>query len=284
VVLVEDPAARRVGLVPVHPVEDHPAAVDQEPVAADLHRTETEPQGHGLRGRGHRRVVPEGQLGRPRPYVADVERAHLGRRRPGLLDAESRHPQGDREGSRFRGDLGIDAPAAAGVAGAQPDVLQAAGRAGDQGDVAEDPRQPPLVLVLEIAGGRPLVHAHRDHVVARPQRGAHVELVGQPAAARRADLGAVHPDAEERLDAVEPQHDPPVTEPVRGHLDAAAVVAGRVLVGHVRSVDGERVLDVGVDRFAVRPGQHPVRRHGELVPAAVVEAVGREIRRRRRRR
>ena len=62
------------------------------------------------------------------------------------------------------------------------------------------------------------------------------------------------------------------------------VVAGRVLVRHVRRVDGERVAHVRVGRRAVAV-QLPVRRDGQPVPAGVVEpALGEVLRRVRARR
>ena len=64
-------------------------------------------------------------------------------------------------------------------------------------------------------------------------------------------------------------------------LEAPAVIGGRVVVGDVRDVDRERVLDVGVDRLAVRAvapvverRQHPVRGDRDRCPSvrsAVVE-------------
>jgi len=98
--------------------------------------------------------------------------------------------------SRAATSAGV-APAPVVEAGPQPDVLDAPGRPGEQGDVAEDARQPPLVLVLDIAGGGPLVYADGDDVVARAHGGRHVELVGQPAATGTADLHAVHPHPEQ---------------------------------------------------------------------------------------
>jgi hypothetical protein len=234
VLLVEDPAPLGVGLVAVHPAEDDPAAVDEEPVAADLHAAEADPHRDGLGSARDRRLVQPRPLGGPGPHRGRRQRRHVRGTRPHLLDAEFRDAQGDGECLRARGDLGVDPPVPVLVAGAQPDVLDAAGGAGVQGDVAEDARQPPLVLVLDVAGRRPLVHPHRDDVVTRPDGRGDVELVGQPAAARVADLLAVDPDPEQRLHPVEAQHDPLGVLPAAGQVEVAAVVAGRVLVTVLR--------------------------------------------------
>ena len=57
------------------------------------------------------------------------------------------------------------------------------------------PGQPPHVLVLQVAAGRPLVHPHREHVAARCRRASvDVELGRQPLPLARPSLGAVEPD------------------------------------------------------------------------------------------
>ena len=119
-----------------------------------------------------------------------------------------------------------------------------------------------------------MVHAHVQDVATRHGLVGHVQLLGQPAAAHHADLDAVQGDDGDRLDAVEPQVDP-VAEPV-GEVERDAVVAGRVLVGHVRRLDGEREVDVRVDRPppVLAPLEHPMAGDGDRVPARVVEVDG----------
>ena len=109
VLLVEDAAALGMGLVAVHPVEDDAAAVDQEPVAADLDRAETHPQRDALRGRATR-WRRTGEAARPtRARTPSTStRGHVGRRGPDVLDAEFGDAQGDREGGRVGGDLRLD--------------------------------------------------------------------------------------------------------------------------------------------------------------------------------
>ncbi len=274
-VLVEDPAAIGVRLVPVHSVEDQPFAVDQQPVAGDLDGAEAEPQPHGLTGGGDRGVVEPRQLRRPGLHRAGVDTRHLGRRMPGHLDAQLGHPQGHRVGVVGGHDLGTDRAPSGVVIGAQPDVVQGARGAGEQRHVAEDARQPPLVLVLQVAGRRPLVHAHHQQVLAGADGMGHVELLRQPAARPDADLDPVQPDPVARLDPVEAQQHRRRAGEVRGQREAPAVVAGRVVVRHERGFDRERELHIGVDRTPVASAtvQHPMGRDGELVPAGVVEAV-----------
>ncbi len=281
--LVEHPPTDRVGLVAVHAAEDQPVAVHQEAVAHDAHVTEPQPQAHRLPGRAHGGRVEAGRLGGPRLDPADVEGAELGRAREGALHAELGHADGDRVGVLAGDQARVQRaaprrPARGGVRGVQPDLVQRTPGTGEQGDRAEDAGQPPLVLVLDVARGRPLVDADGQHVRARPQRVGDVELLHQAAALADADLHAVQPDAVERLDAVEADQrpGPPTVVDPAGRLERAPVVAGRVVVGHVRRVEREGVLHVGVRRGAVAAlargvaVQDPVRRDRQGVPGPVV--------------
>ena len=273
VLLVEDPAALGVRLVPVHPVEDDPAPVDEEPVAADLHGAEAEAQRDGLALGGDRGVVEPWGLGGPRLDRPDLDRGDVGGRLPDGLHAELGDAQDDREGGRARGDLGDERAGAVRERGAEPDVLQTVGAACAERHVAEDAGQPPLVLVLQVARRRPLVHAHGEKVPLGADLLGHIELVGEPAAARGADLHTVQPDPVERFDTVEAQHDAGVGGPPARKVEPAPVVACRVLVGHEGRLDRERVLHVGVDRAPVAAVavQDPVRRDRKGVPAGVVQ-------------
>ncbi len=258
--LVEDPAAIGMGFVPVHAVEHHPATVDQQPVAVDRHGAETQPQRHRLAGAAHRDLVEPGELRRPRLHPVDSHRRHFGRRRPDGFDAQLRDPQSDRVGVRFGHDLWCEQPHPSGVVATQPDIVQAKCRAGQQGHVAEDARQPPLVLVLQVAARRPLMHPHHQQIRARPDGVRHVELLRQPTARTDPDLDAVEPHPVPRLDPVEAQqHRPGVAERGR-QVEPSPVVTGRVVVRHVRRIDRERELHIGVDRTAVASItlQHPV--------------------------
>src|SRR5690606_26049117 len=139
--------------------------------------------------------------------------------------------------------------------------------------VAEDARQPPHVLVFQVAGGRPLVDADGQYVPPRPQIRPGVELGGQPAAGGEAQLVPVQPDLRVRFDALEAD---PAAAPALRQVEGAPVVAGRVLGRHVRRVDRERVGDVGVRGSAVAV-QRPVRRNLQFVPPRVVVAGAGEV-------
>ena len=81
------------------------------------------------------------------------------------------------------------------------------------------------------------MHSDHEHVAAGPDQTGDVELLHQPAAGGDPDLLAVQPDPVERLGAVEAQQET-LDIPVR-QVEGAPVVAGRVLVRHVRRVDRE---------------------------------------------
>ena len=191
-VLVEDAAAVGMGLVPVHAVEDDAPAVDQEPVADDLHRAE--PEAERDASRPALATVASYSRGISADHGSTASIADRGNVRRGVpcdVHTQLRHGERHREGVAGRGDFGVDR-AGAGIAGAaergaQPDVVDAACRPGLQRHVAEDARQPPLVLVLEVARRRPLVHAHGQHVRSRAHRVGDVELLGQPAPDADAD-------------------------------------------------------------------------------------------------
>ena len=285
--LVEDAAEIRMPLVPVDAVEHHAAAVDQEPVALDDDGSKTQSQRHRLGGARHGGVVEARRLGRPRLDAWDLHRRDVARGVPGHGQVELRHPERQRVRGLVGDDLGDDPPRAgrAGLVvraverGAQPHVLDAAGGPRLEGHVAEDAGEPPLVLVLEVARGRPLVHAHDDEVAPRTDGRRDVELLHEPASRADADLDAVDPHAVARLDPVEAQQHASGIRPRLRQLERAPMIARRVLVGHERRVDRERVLLVRVDRMPVRAValEHPVRRHADDVPARVVVVLSGDV-------
>lgn len=272
-VLVERPPAVGMRLMAVHAVEHDALAVHEEAVAPDLDRAEAEPERDGLARGRELRVVETRRLRRPRLDGRQLDRRDLLGRAPDRLDAQLGHAEGQRIGGRCRRHLGLDAAGAVGEGGAQPDVLDPADGAREQVHRSEDPRQPPLVLVLDVARGRPLVDPHDDEVPARSDHASDVELLSEPAAGADADLDAVHPEAVPRLHSVEAQHHRLGPVPRLRHLDGASVVAGRILVGHERRLGRERVLDVRVRGSAVAAVtlEHPVRGHPQQIPVGVVE-------------
>ncbi len=114
------------------------------------------------------------------------------------------------------------------------------------------------------------MHADPEHVLAGDEQLRHVELGREAAAGRPARLDAVDPERREPLDPVGAQQHALGVRERRRELERAPVLAGRVRVGHVRRVDGERVLQVRVRGRPVAV-QHPVRRDGQRGPAGRVE-------------
>ena len=268
VLLVEHPTPIGMGLVPVHPAEDHLAAVDlrMSPSISTVRKpsrmlTTSRPlevtvAWYSLGDSAlHGSTGPTGIGARSPAAARRLADAQLGDRRP----APGTRPRRARSG-------GSSAAHAVGVVGPQPEVVDRATRAAQQGDVAEDARQPPLVLVLQIAHRRPLVDPDDDHV--RAGRTASVTSnsctsrlplptpiscrsarPGRPTRRRRSATGSgPRPSRAAR--------NPPM-------------IPGRVLVRDMRRVDRKRVLHIGVDRAAVAarpPCEHPVRRNGDACP------------------
>ena len=267
-VLADRAAGVRVELVAVDAAQQDAPPVDGQQPVLDGDAPEADLQPHALAGGRQRRVVESRELGAPRRDARELDG------RPArYVDRELRNRQ-----APWRVD---PQPARSGhvvVVGVHEHVLDRLGRAPQEHDLAEDPGQPPHVLVFEIRTRRPLVHAHREHVAPAPQEVAGVELDREPAAARGAEQRAVQPRLQRRVDALEAQHRRAFELAVEG----PAVVAGRVGVGNVGRLDRERIVDVRVRRRAVA-AQLPVRRDVEPVPARVVVVRGGEGPRRPRR-
>ena len=131
------------------------------------------------------------------------------------------------------------------------------------------PGQPPLILILQIAHRRPLVHPNQDHVLARSHRLGDVELLHQPTALADPDLYAVQPDAVNRLHTVKAKQDP-FRRPVR-QLESSAMISSGVFVRDMRRIDREGILHVGVDRPAITAFTRPWRTCREAPNATVLE-------------
>ena len=88
------------------------------------------------------------------------------------------------------------------------------------------------------------------------------------------DFHTVHVDEKAALHAAEVQNGT-AAAPVAADREGAPVDAGRVLLRHKWRLLRPRHLDVGVVRVII-PLHGPVARHGDIVPARIVEAFGGE--------
>ena len=156
------------------------------------------------------------------------------------------------------------------VVGVDREVVDASTGAGKEAHPAEDPGQPPHVLVLQVTGRRPLVDAYGQGVGSGTQKRSDVELARQSTTGGKTQFGAVEPDPEKGIHAFEPKDRRPF-RPVFGQGEFTPVVSGGVFVGYVRRIDRERVRGVGVCGRPV-PVELPVRGYREQVPPRGVEA------------
>ncbi len=280
---VERAAAVLVVLVAVHAAEQDGHAVHEQPAVLDRDRAEADPQLDGLGDAGR-------FVGRPRSEPGRVEARLLGAprldgqrgRRAGreVADAQLR----DVDEAR---DVGVHAEHADAVpvvvSRRDLDVVDRSLRAFEEVDVAEDPGQPPHVLVFEVGAARPPVHAHGEDVVAGHEVLADLVLDGEPTALAVPEEHAVQPDRAAGVDALEAQHGV-VVPPTLRQGEVAPVVTRRVLLRDVRRIDRDRERGVRVQRLAVAL-EDPVCRDADAVPAGVVEVwiaerVARAVRRR----
>ncbi len=258
-------ATAGVELVAVDAAELHPGTVEQQQPVADLDPPEPDPHLDGLARADHPRPVQPGRLRRPRldPACGDRERvradvceyAEFGDLEPGGPVVAARaapHPGPQAAGTGARV-----------VVADQLDVLDPAGGAVPEADLPEQSGQPPLVLILDVASGRPLRDADRDQVLPGPELVGDVELDRQPGAGVLADRGAVHRHHSSRVGALQPEVPAPGGR--RRQVEGPPVVAGRVVRRGTGHVDRERVADVGVGGCAPAL-QLPVARHGDPVP------------------
>ena len=289
----DDEAQVGVELVAVHPLDHHGPAVDEEPAALDPYRAEAhvhplhlEELAAALEREEQR--VKEGRLRAPLPGRANRRRPvelHLlprrGRGRRGELLLEHPFPTGAQEGGphpplcRVVAVIAHEGPhfqhgvlVRVAEVGADAHVADVELRRSQEVHVAEDAAHAPLVLVLEVAPHRPLVHLHRNEVLARSQIARHVELGAQVAPLAVPDLLAVDPDVEGRIDALEDEEDL-AGAPLLGEFEAAPVNSGRVLRRDVRGVDREGVLAARVVGNPVAV-ELPVAGDGDQVPPGVV--------------
>ncbi len=278
---VHRPTPHRIVLVAVHAVEPQRTSVREQHALHDLDPTESDHQLHGLAGfagrpeRSERAPIEPGALGTPRldGHVHRLPGRHANAQ---LGDVD------DRRGGAIEHRVHAQrADSGAGIQiGMHVVVIDREGRALDELDVAEDPGEPPHVLILEIGARRPAVHPHGEHVAPGPD--GRIELEGQPAALRPSELLPVEPDAGARIDALEAQRG---ARKIPRHLELEPVVAGRILRRHTGRIERDRHRRVGVQRplgvTDERAGgtagerrdrlEHPVRGNADDIPVGVVE-------------
>ena len=148
------------------------------------------------------------------------------------------------------GDVNVERAGGAvgGEAGHQPDVGQMHRRSRPQHDRSLDAAVPPLILVLDPGGRRPVDDHDGQRVgLAGGHERGEVELRAQPAVGGQPDEGTVDVDDGQALRPAEAEHDISPS-PVGGHLDRALVHPGGVVGRHPGGVPRKRHLHVGVDR------------------------------------
>ena len=279
----EGPPVARMELVAVDTAQQDPAPVDLQQSVLDSDRTEADAQRDPFAGGAEFRVVEVRLLGGPRAHRYGHALAR------GDLDAERRHADPARRFAvhpqrAVTGDV---------IESCVDEVVhdRALGAPFDR-DVPEDSRQPPLVLVLQIAARRPLVDAYGQHIAPGPQQMPDLELVRQSAALEVPQLLPVEPHPRTGLHPAEMQYRGPLAPAFR-QIEELPVIAGRVLVGHPRRVDGEGVGGIGVRgrpvrRRSLRPAppravtlvlglrggasaERPMAGHPDVLPRRIVE-------------
>ena len=230
-------------------------AVEQEAAVPNGHLGQAEAVRHRL-GDGavvvphlHEQVVERGRLRVPRDRVGDVHGGggRVGGDAPGARAVRAGegppHVVGAVRAHR-QGDVGA---AVGGQAGPDVEVLQARRRPGDEVDVAEDPRGPPHVLVLDVGAVAVLQHLDGQEVRLPGQVLGEVELGAQPGALRHAREAAIDVDLGVGVHAVHPQ-DRPLAGCEGGAGQFPLVDAGGVGGGDERRSDREGVALIRVLR------------------------------------
>lgn len=264
----------RVILVLVHPPESELAAVHPPLVADDLHAAEPDPEVKCFDGVRDLCPVQTRHVGAPRLHRPDVDGPHFPGTGESLLHPQLFQPDRDGEGRLGGSDFRQEAtpPIDGVIVCPQPHILDPVLRAGDEGDRPEDTGEPPLVLVLQVSGGGPLMHPHVQHVPAGPRLACDVQLLRQPTSPDHTHTGPVQGGDRDGLDTIEPQVQLMVQHLV-GELEGDAVVAGGVVVRDVGRIHREGIRHVGVDGLAPFGAvlQHPVGRHLDVIPGGVIK-------------
>jgi hypothetical protein len=197
-------------------------------------------------------------------------------------------------------DLGLDRPVGTGVRVQAAEVhgevqrpgAQVVGQPRGRDDVRDvdavghvqvhapgDAAVPPLILVLDVGGVRPLHDGQPQDVGPAPEEIGHVELGGEVRVLAQPDVPVVEPHEQDALRRADVQDDATL-EPRRGHMDRALVDAGRLDLGERRRQTRERHLDVGVVRPVPGVLHRPAARDGDVAPRFGVQrgvGVGQEL-------
>ena len=151
---------------------------------------------------------------------------------------------------------------------------------------AEDTRQPPHVLILQITAVAPAVHLDGEFVFTLTQILRHVKLRRRHRVLAVAHLLAVDPEIHRRMHTAEMQNEI-LRKHILGDIDEChilshgiAVLVGRPVLGrfcrHAWTILHKRVVDINVNRRAVAL-RLPVARNVYLPPTAHVVVLAIEI-------
>ena len=162
------------------------------------------------------------------------------------------------------------------------DVVDVLLRDRADGNIAEDPAQPPHVLVFQIRAVAPLQDLDGDPVGAELGDVGDVKLGSIAAAFAHAGELSVDPDVIEGIHAVEFQQDA-LFGPVVFDLEFADIAAGGIIRRHERRVKRERVDLISIVRIAVT-FHLPVAGDHDIVPFTAVEIFPEKVFRSLRRR
>jgi len=227
----------------------------------ELRRGDRMGKRHGLRGAGSEFRAADRRVGK--------------HRRPGRV--EQRRGERERDGLvgvifQLSGDLDGGIAVSGIERRAHGEVAHARRLGRPEIDVAEDAAQAPEILILQIGAVAPAKHLDREQVVAGLQVRRQAKRRRRAAVLAEAELLAVDPQIEERVDAIEGDED---LSPGPLGRDGERAPVGRdgiIVLGRQR---GPRIRpgigDVGVDRDAV--ALHlDIGRYGDGLPGGVVEA------------
>ncbi len=146
-------------------------------------------------------------------------------------------------------------------------------------NLAEDTRQPPHVLILEICAVAPFEHQHFYRVLPRAQEFCGVKLTRHVANLAVADEGVIYPHIKARIHALKVEENVFSAQHARRNVKVAHIQPAGVIVGHVRRVAWDGIVYVGITRHVVAVVKLvlPAFWHRELIHSAACEARDGEI-------